>query len=65
MAADRTEERSNAEWLRAQAQRFYALAAKAIVPEVKACLLDIAREYEHLAIKAEASQAGGKVDIGH
>lgn len=64
MAAKRTEERSNTEWLRAQAQRFSALAEKAIVPEVKACLLEIAREYEHLAMKAEASQAGGKADGG-
>jgi hypothetical protein len=62
MAADRTEGRSNAEWLRRHAQRFSALAEKAIIPEVKMCLLEIAREYEHLADKTEASQAGGPTD---
>lgn len=58
MADKRTGERSNAEWLRGQAARFSALADMAIVPEVKSRLLEIAREYEDLAAKAEAPRVG-------
>jgi hypothetical protein len=57
MAGDWTGERSNVEWLRAQAARFSALADKAILPEIKTRLLEIAREYEALAAKAEAPRA--------
>jgi hypothetical protein len=57
MAGDWTGERSNVEWLRAQAARFSALADKAILSEIKTRLLEIAREYEALAAKAEARAA--------
>jgi hypothetical protein len=62
MAADRTGERSNAEWLRAQAKRFTALAEKAIVPEIKFRLLEIAREYENLADKTESLRPRSPAD---
>jgi len=53
MTEDRSEGTSNAAWLREQAKRFSVLATIAIVPEVKARLLEITREYEALAEKAE------------
>lgn len=53
MAADRTDATPNVEWFRMQAKRFSALAAIAIVPEVKVRLLEIVREYEQLADTAE------------
>lgn len=40
------------EWYRAQARRFTDLAAMAIVPQIKAQLMVIVREYETLAQKA-------------
>jgi hypothetical protein len=59
MASDRTGERSNAEWLRAQAARFSALADQAILPDIKSRLLEIAREYEALAAKYETPRIVG------
>jgi hypothetical protein len=57
MERDSVEVPGTAEWYRAQARRFTNLAAMAIVPQIKAQLMGIVREYEEHAQKAPKAKS--------